>query len=58
MKEDTHMFKSLIAKRNRTIVKLFELGLSKSFIAQTYDMTIAQVSFVIRRGAQGGVWGL
>lgn len=52
------MFKSLIAKRNRTIVKLFNMGLSKSFIAQTFDMTEAQVGFVIRRGSQGGVWGL
>jgi hypothetical protein len=44
------MFHKLISKRNQTIIALFELGLSKSFIAQAYEMQIAQVSFIIRRG--------
>lgn len=42
------MYSKLIAKRNAEIVKLFELGLSRQFICESYGMKDRAVRAVIR----------
>lgn len=44
------MYHQLVASRNQTIIEMYNLGLSKTFIAEQFGMKKAQVAFIIRRG--------